>query len=139
MHTTSTLEKVNFDELIKEFKIDNMDSFSNYLTEIWKDLARRSNEKWKGINKITFSKYYGLPGIINERLFAVFDLNKNDYLHPKEFLSGMISLFSDNFEQSAKFIFNFYDCDRDGFITKEDVRVVLSYVPIQTKIRSKSH
>ena len=139
MHTTSTLEKVNFDELIKEFKIDNMDSFSNYLTEIWKDLARRSNEKWKGINKITFSKYYGLPGIINERLFAVFDLNKNDYLDPKEFLSGMISLFSDNFEQSAKFIFNFYDFDRDGFITKEDVRVVLSYVPIQTKIRSKSH
>ena len=51
----------------------------------------------------------------------------------------MISLFSDNFEQSAKFIFNFYDFDRDGFITKEDVRVVLSYVPIQTKIRSKSH
>ena len=139
MHTTSTLEKVNFDELIKEFKIDNMDSFSNYLTEIWKDLARRSNEKWKGINKITFSKYYGLPGIINERLFAVFDLNKNDYLDPKEFLSGMISLFSDNFEQAAKFIFNFYDFDRDGFITKEDVRVVLSYVPIQTKIRSKSH
>lgn len=139
MHTTSTLEKVNFDELIKEFKIDNMDSFSNYLTEIWKDLARRSNEKWKGINKITFSKYYGLPGIINDRLFAVFDLNKNDYLDPKEFLSGMISLFSDNFEQAAKFIFNFYDFDRDGFITKEDVRVVLSYVPIQTKIRSKSH
>lgn len=139
MHTTCTLEKVNFDELIKEFKIDNMDSFSNYLTEIWKDLARRSNEKWKGINKITFSKYYGLPGIINDRLFAVFDLNKNDYLDPKEFLSGMISLFSDNFEQAAKFIFNFYDFDRDGFITKEDVRVVLSYVPIQTKIRSKSH
>lgn len=41
-------EKVVFDELIKEFKIENVETFSNYLTEIWKDLARRSNEKWKG-------------------------------------------------------------------------------------------
>lgn len=131
-------DKVIFDELIKQFKIENIDTFSNYLTEIWKDLALRSSEKWKGINKITFSKYYGLPGIINDRLFAVFDSNNNEYIDPKEFLVGMTTLFSDNFDQLVKFIFGFYDFDRDGLIAKEDIRVVLSYVPIQSKIRNKT-
>lgn len=131
-------DKVNFDELIGEFKIENIDTFSNYLTEIWKDLALRSIEKWKGINKITFSKYYDLPGIINDRLFAVFDTNNNEHINPKEFLVGMTTLFSDNFDQLVKFIFGFYDFDRDGLITKEDIRVVLSYVPIQSKIRNKT-
>lgn len=135
----SKLEKVNFDELIKEFVIEDTVSFTNYLKEIWKDLARRSNERSKGISKLTFSKYYGLPGIINDRLFEVFDKNKNGYLDPTEFLQGMVTLFTSNFEESVKFIFNFYDFDKDGLITKEDIRVVMSYVPIQTKIRSKSH
>ena len=135
----SKLEKVNFDELIKEFVIEDTVSFTNYLREIWKDLAQRSKEKSKGITKLTFSKYYGLPGIINDRLFEVFDKNKNGFLDPTEFLQGMVTLFSSNFEESVKFIFNFYDFDKDGLITKDDIRVVMSYVPIQTKIRSKSH
>ena len=135
----SKLEKVNFDELIKEFVIEDTVSFTNYLREIWKDLAQRSKEKSKGITKLTFSKYYGLPGIINDRLFEVFDKDKNGFLDPTEFLQGMVTLFSSNFEESVKFIFNFYDFDKDGLITKDDIRVVMSYVPIQTKIRSKSH
>ena len=135
----SKLEKVNFDELIKEFVIEDTVSFTNYLREIWKDLAQRSKEKSKGITKLTFSKYYGLPGIINDRLFEVFDKDKNGFLDPTEFLQGMVTLFSSNFEESVKFIFNFYDFDKDGLITKDDIRVVMSYVPIQTKIRAKSH
>ena len=46
----------------------------------------------------------------------------------------MKMLFSENFEKCSKFIFNLYDFDKDGFISKEDIRVVLSYVPLNTTI-----
>jgi Ca2+-binding EF-hand superfamily protein len=45
----------------------------------------------------------------------------------------MCSLFSEKFDKLAEFIFKFYDFDKDGFITKEDIRTVLSYVPLNTK------
>ena len=124
---------IAFDELIKDYQVDSPSCFVNYLAEIWRDLAKRSDDKKKGINKITFSKYYELPGLISERLFSVFDANRNDYLDPNEFIHGMTILFTTSFDNLVKFIFHFYDFDHDGLITKEDVRVILSYVPLQTQ------
>ena len=49
----------------------------------------------------------------------------------------MTILFSENFEKLAKFIFDFYDFDKDGEISKEDVRVVLSYIPLNIQKYSK--
>ena len=115
-------------------QIEDEELLNKYLKEIWSDLSKRSTEEnEKGINKITFNKYYDLPGIISERLFAVFDKDKDGVLSLSEFVSGMKMLFSqgETFDSLSKFIFNFYDfrsCDK---IKKEDVRVVLSYVPLQ--------
>jgi len=43
----------------------------------------------------------------------------------------MINLYTGNVEQLINFIFDFYDFDKDGKICKEDVRIVLSYIPLQ--------
>lgn len=67
----------------------------------------------------------------------MFDKNKSGYIDLKEFSEGMITLFSESFDNLAVFIFNFYDFDKDGFISKEDVRIVLSYIPLKTKYSSK--
>jgi hypothetical protein len=45
----------------------------------------------------------------------------------------MVTLFSESYDSLSKFIFDFYDFDKDSYITKEDVRVVLSYIPLNTK------
>ena len=45
-------------------------------------------------------------------------------------------LFSGDFTSLYKFIFKFYDFDHDGLISREDVRVVLSYVPLNKKYSS---
>jgi len=42
----------------------------------------------------------------------------------------MTIIFSENFDKLSKFIFDFYDFDKDGKISKEDVKVVLSYIPL---------
>lgn len=107
----------------------SLNSFVNYLAEIWKDLARRSHDKSKGINELSFSEYFSLPGLIGERLFNVFDKDSNGYLSPNEFINGMTILFSDSFTSLLAFTFTFYDFDNDNYITKEDIRLVLSYIP----------
>ena len=118
--------KFNFEQLIKNYRIINIETFISYLTDVWQDLSYRTCKK--GISKITFSTYYKVPGLISQRLFSVFDSDNDDYINMKEFINGMKSLFYDSFENSSKFIFNFYDFDKDGLIDKNDIRIVLSYI-----------
>lgn len=42
----------------------------------------------------------------------------------------MIQIYSSNLETSFNFVFSMYDFNDDGFITKEDIRLILSYVPL---------
>ena len=78
-----------------------------------------------------------MPGIIADRLFANFDKNNNNCIDVVEFVEGMKMLFSESFEKNSKFIFNLYDFDKDGYISKEDIKVVLSYVPIKAKAKDR--
>ena len=127
-------ETLDLAKIRKGLQIEDEELLNKYLREIWADLSKRSKEETsKGINKITFNKYYDLPGIISERLFTVFDKDKDGVLNLTEFVTGMKKLFSqaETFDSLAKFIFNFYDFRNCEKIKKEDVRVVLSYVPLQ--------
>jgi Ca2+-binding EF-hand superfamily protein len=44
----------------------------------------------------------------------------------------MSGLFSGQYSTLTKFIFDLYDFDRDGIITPADIRLVLSYIPLNT-------
>lgn len=46
-----------------------------YFTDIYKDLLSREQPGAKGISRMVFLEYCGLPGIISERFFSVFDQN----------------------------------------------------------------
>jgi Ca2+-binding EF-hand superfamily protein len=41
-------------------------------------------------------------------------------------------LFSETYENFAKFMFDFYDFDKDGKISFEDMQTVLSYIPLNS-------
>ena len=128
-------ETLDLAKIRKGLQIEDEELLNKYLKEIWSDLSKRASKEdtSKGINKITFNKYYELPGIISERLFAVFDKDKDGILNLSEFVNGMRSLFSqsESFDSLARFIFDFYDFLSCEKIKKDDVRVVLSYVPLQ--------
>ena len=129
-------------------KLPKTEGFDSYLKEVWIDLIRREtknendnnkdNNKDKrqdilGITKLIFTKYYSLPGIIGDRLFRVFDSNNNGVLEYNEFKTGMFNLFCENYEKTLRFIFDFYDFDGEGKISKEDIRIVLLYATYSTK------
>ena len=127
------VDTLDLSKIRKGLQIQDEELLHKYLKEIWVDLSKRSVENTKGLTKVTFNKYYDLPGIISERLFACFDKDKDGVLNVQEFVNGMQSLFSqaESFDSLAKFIFNLYDFNSTGLIKKDDVRVVLSYVPLQ--------
>ena len=127
------VDTLDLSKIRKGLQIQDEELLHKYLKEIWSDLSKRTIENEKGLTKVTFNKYYDLPGIISERLFSCFDKDKDGVLGLNEFVDGMQSLFSqaESFDSLAKFIFNLYDFNSTGIIKKDDVRVVLSYVPLQ--------
>ena len=120
-------------ELIKDYQIKDYALFANYLLEIWRDLSKRNSMK-KGIDRLSFTSYYDIPLLLSERLFKLFDKDSNGYLNAIEFIEGMMMLFAGQFSSLAKFIFKFYDFDNDKIINKEDVRIVLSHLPLRKNI-----
>ena len=79
-------------------------------------------------------QYSNLPGIIGERFVSVLDLSKSDYIDLREFVHGFFKVYYSNLETKIKLSFDIYDFDRDGYITKEDVRLILSHIPIVNTI-----
>ena len=128
------IDKVNVEDLLQVFKDINQDAFVLYIKSVWKDLAQRSENKDKGINKITFIQYYILPGIISDRLFSVFDEDKNGFLSLQEFYDGMMTLFTKPFDELSLFIFKMYDVDCDGEINKNDIKSLMQYISIDKNI-----
>ena len=133
-------DKITVDSLTNKLKIDDKDAFYLYLKEVYVDLFSRVKEnkndktdsdiKLNGVIKLIFDKYFTLPGIIGDRFFKVLDQKSATVLSANDFIKGMTTLYCGGYEETVKFIFNFYDIDGDGVIDKEDIRVVLSYITL---------
>ena len=77
-----------------------------YFKDIYKDLVSQSDDKSKGINKITMLTYCNLPGIIGERFVGVLDLSKTDYIDLREFVHGFFKVYYSNLETKIKLSFD---------------------------------
>jgi len=45
-------------------------------------------------------------------------------------LTGLFRIFCSSFDEKADFVFEIYDFDGDGFITKNDISTILSSLPV---------
>ena len=97
-------------------------------------MAQRSEKKEKGINKITFIQFYVLPGIISDRMFSVFDADRDGFLSLQDFYDGMMTLFTKPFEELSLFIFQMYDADSDGKISRDDIKSLMQYIHIDNEM-----
>ena len=68
-------------------------------------------------------------GILGDRFFKVADENADGFLDIKEFVNSLFKVYFSVFEDKAKFVFDIYDFDHDGLISKADARIIVSYFP----------
>ena len=65
------METLDLSKIRKGLQLQDEEVFNEYLKDIWSDLSKRSKHTKKGITKLTFQKYYDLPGIISDRFLPV--------------------------------------------------------------------
>jgi Ca2+-binding EF-hand superfamily protein len=127
-------EYINFDGLRKFMNIEDINLLTTYLKEVFKDLSDRSDSnKKKGISKVTFLEYMKLPIFIAEKLFSSFDTDNDGFLNISEFVENLTNLYIGDFNTTIKCVFRLLDFDKDGEITKGDVKVLLSYLPLKVE------
>ena len=124
---------IDFNEIKEYVNVKEEKLFLLYLREIYKDLADRDEtNKKKGIMKMIFFDYLKLPIFISEKLFIVFDKDKDGFLNQKEFIYGMNRLYNGNFDETLKLIFDLLDFNHDDLIEKDDVKMILGLLPLKT-------
>lgn len=69
---------------------------------IFKNLTEASVSEKKTIDKATFLEYFPLPGIMGERLYAVFDRDSSGGVDFQEFLTGMALIYRGTVEEKKK-------------------------------------
>ena len=79
-----------------------------------------------------FFDYIKLPIFIEEKVFNVFDKDKDNFLNQKEFIYGMNRLYNGNFDETLKLIFEILDFNHDEYIEKDDVKMILGLLPLKT-------
>ena len=135
--TSKQKEFIDFNEIKKIISVENEELFLVYLKEVYKDLADRNEEnRKKGIMKIIFFDYLKLPMFISEKVFKVFDEDKDGFLSSKEFILGMNKLYNGSYQDTIRLIFDILDFNHDEFIEKDDAKMILSLLPLKTD-RSK--
>ena len=79
-----------------------------------------------------FLDYIKLPIFISEKVFTVFDKDKDGFLNQKEFIYGMNRLYNGNFDETLQLIFEILDFNHDELIENDDVRMILGLLPLKT-------
>ena len=124
-------EFVNFELIQETLGLNNPVLFKKYLKEVFSDLGN-SVDKYnrKFMTRMVFYDYIKLPFFIAEKLFKSFSKTSTQGLCEEEFVENFYKLYMGSFEETTNIIFNLLDFDKDGSINKEDVKTILSYLPI---------
>ena len=100
------------------------------LKKIWIELSERSDcSNHIGISKQIFLKYIPMNGILGERLFMKFDKEQTGFISQENFINGLNILCLGTIVEQSKFLFEIFDVDKTGKILKQDLNIILNYIP----------
>ena len=110
--------------------------FIPYMTDVFKDLTERAKplrDNSVGINKLTFQSFLNLPGILGDRMFTLCSSpvdGKQKQVQLVEFRKVMQKIFYSRVETKLHLVFDILDFNSDNIVTIEDVKLVLSHIPL---------
>ena len=132
-------EYVTFETIQDSLGLNNPLLFKKYLKEVFNDLGNSVNkENKKFMTRMAFYDYIKLPIFIAEKLFMSFTKSSTQGLCEEEFVDNFFKLYMGSFEETTNVIFNLLDFDKDGIIKKDDVKIVLSYLPLNEQNDEKT-
>ena len=132
---------INFHLIFKKYYIteENKLNFKKYLIELYHDLSYLSSQEEKGISHETFLFFLDIPIPIANNIFKILDKDKNNYLKLEEFIFGIYDIYANySYDNLVKFTFDLYDSDKDGIVSKDDIKLLLNYLPVDNNLRYKS-
>lgn len=85
-------------------------------------------------------EYLSLPGVLCDRLYSVLSVDSQDgKVGTDKFGKIMSTIYCSDLIQKMNLVFSLYDFDNDGYIQREDVKLLLSYIPLKNKQEPSSY
>ena len=124
-------EFITFEVIQDSLGLKDPTIFRNYLREIFNDLCNSvDNQQKKFMTRMAFYDYIKLPIFIAEKICLSFAKQTKEGLCEEEFVDNLFKLYMGSFEETIAIIFNILDFSKEQIIKKEDVKIFLSYLPI---------
>lgn len=129
---TKIPNKLTFKSIRDKLKFEGKYNFKKYMNEIF-DFFLLKYQISKG-QKMTFTlflEYFSINGFLADCLFKAFNKGNPGGISKSEFINGMVTLYIGNYEETSKLIFNIFDLNRDGKIKPNNMKLLLSYLPLK--------
>jgi Ca2+-binding EF-hand superfamily protein len=79
-----------------------------------------------------YNSFVAAPNLIYDRIFAYYDSDKNGLIGFEEWIRGIDGMHSPSGQVKSKIVFNGYDVDGDGYISRKDIlRIFRAYYAIE--------
>lgn len=72
-----------------------------------------------------------MSGLIGDRVFHIYDVNRNGFIDLMEFVTVSGKFLQSGFDAKMKLVFDIFDINRDGFISGDDIKGILSHIPLE--------
>lgn len=81
-----------------------------------------------------FKNFVAAPNLVYDRIFAYYDSDRNSLIGFEEWIKGIDGMHATNGHVKSKIVFNGYDIDGDGFISRKDVlRIFRAYYALENE------
>ena len=100
-------------------------------------LKQKANEN--GISMRNFLQYFDIQEFMCERVFKYLDKTKTGQLTKNEFVNGLDTIFYGNIQELYKMVFFMCDFNEKGKIHKFNMKLILSYIPVNTYEEQKKY
>ena len=130
-------EFIAFESIQDSLGLNDRSMLINYLEQVFNDLKNLIiNKKFNKafIPKIVFYDYLKLPVFIADKVFRSFSKLSAEGLCKEEFVDNLVKLYTGSFDDTVSLIFNILDYDKDGKINSEDIKIFLSYLPVNSEV-----
>ncbi len=79
-----------------------------------------------------YNSFVAAPNLIYDRIFAYYDTDKNDLIGFDEWIKGIDGMHTNDVQVKARIVFNGYDIDGDGYVSRKDIlRIFRAFYAIE--------